>query len=242
MDENRFFRTVWRINGLALLLLILLLGGVALYSYASQAMRDGKPAIIRNVADDPGNEERWRLGQMHEIPGARHVYIPLVSDNRNIKPKEIGFTSGLHSYGSSRDYFSPSRNILFIDKTTREMRWLFRDNKQLIENIDLLSDKPQHDRNCSAAAILYHVIKKDTNRNGVLDDGDLADIAISHVDGGDYREIIPSVERVIGAKLLNDGEVLVLYQAQGKGFGTGIRLGDFSVSKPREMPRILPSS
>lgn len=57
MEENRFFRTIWRINAVTLMLLIIALGGIALYSYIVQIIREKPPAIITNVADYPNNEE-----------------------------------------------------------------------------------------------------------------------------------------------------------------------------------------
>ncbi len=237
MEENRFFRTVWRINGVALTLMLIIIGGIALYTFIEQLVRDKQPVIIKNVADDPDNEENWQLGGMQEIAGVDYVYLPLVSDNKNVKAKERGFSPALHGYGSSSYHFSLSRNILFINKKTREMHWLFNGNKQLIENIDMLSAKPEHEPKRNTVAILYHVINKDTNSNKILDEGDLADIAISRPSGRDYKVIFPAVERVIGAMPINDGEALVLYQSHGKGFTSTVRLKDLSVSKPREMPK-----
>lgn len=178
---------------------------------------------------------------MQDIPGVDYAYVPLVSENKNIKSREIGFSPARHKYESSSYYFSLSRNILFINKKTSDMRWLFNGNRQLIINIDMLSDRPPYDTKRDTAAILYHVIKKDTNFNKILDERDLADIGISRANGSDYKEIIPSVERVIGAMLINDGEALILYQTHGKGFASTIKLGDFSASKPKEMPKISAS-
>ncbi|MCP4986694.1 MAG: hypothetical protein GY928_11755, partial [Colwellia sp.] len=169
--------------------------------------------------------------------GTQFVYIPLVSEKKNISAPGQSFRKpGLHSYG--RGYFSPSRNLLFVNKQTKEMNWLFNNNGQLITNIDMLSIQKQYDENRKTDAILYKIIKKDTNADGQLTSEDLTDIAISYPDGSHYKEIFQTVERVFGTMNLNGKEVLVLYQSKGKGYASTIHLQDMSVQDTKEMPRI----
>lgn len=236
MEENRFFRIVWRVNGIAIMLLLLIVMGIAAYSLIKEMFPSHPPAVITNVAEDPQGQEKWTLGIPEEIEGTSFIYIPLVSEKENISlPVITGARKSLHSYGGG--YFSPTRNLLFVDKQTREMRWLFKDNRQLITNINMLSALRRNEKDRKVDVMLYHVIGKDTNGDKKLGSDDLADIAISFPDGTRYKEVLQSVERIYGAMSLGSQEALVLYQSSGKGYASTIRLKDLSVIETNEMPK-----
>ena len=236
MEENRFFRTVWRINGIAILLLVLFVIGAGAYTFIREMLHRGDHPVIKNVAEDPQGEEKWTLGTPKEIDGTQFIYIPLVSEKKDIAIPQPSF--GLSKIGYSRDYFAPSRNLLFINKQTREMRWLFKDNRQLIADIDMVSILKPYDKNRKIDAILYRVIRKDTNGDNKLTSEDVADIAISFPDGTRYKEVFQSVERLFGALNLGGQDVLILYQSKGRGYASTIRLADMSVQDTKEMPKI----
>jgi len=237
VDDNRFFKFVWRVNAVALFLLlaaVVIIGGVELIS---DAFRSNEPVVITNIADDPAGEEKWALGSPQTIEGTDFTYIPLVSEKKSIDTTSPNFKAkGLHSYGGG--YFSPSRNLLFVNKKTREMSWLFKDNNQLLLDIDLLSNSAECTDDRRIIAILYRVIKSDANSDGILAADDVADLAISSSDGSNYKEILPAVERVYGTEIIEGKDLLILYQSKGKGYASTVRLNDLSVQGTSEMPRI----
>lgn len=237
MEENRYFRFIWRINCVAIMLLLLSIMGIGGYYCVKEILVRDRPAVITNVAEDPKGEEKWTLGRPVEIDGTQFIYIPLVSEKKNISIPEPGMPKkALHLYGGG--YFAPSRNLLFVNKQTREMRWLFKDNRQLIVDIDLLSVHKRYEKDRKIDAILYQVIRKDTNADKKLTSEDLADIAISFPDGSRYMELFQYVERIFGAMTLDGRDVLVLYQSKGKGYASTIRLQDMSIRDTKEMPKI----
>lgn len=118
------------------------------------------------------------------------------------------------------------------------MRWLFKDNRQLIADIEMLSVLKPYDQNRKIDAMLYQVIGKDTNADNKLTSEDLADIAISLPDGTRYKEVFQSVERLFGAMIIGGQDVLILYQSKGRGYASTIRLADMSVQDRKEMPKI----
>lgn len=236
MDDNRYFRFIWRINGIAIMCLVLFVIGFGAYNLIREMFSRDRHAVITNVADDPRGEEKWTLGSPQEIDGTRFVYVPLVSEKKNLQVSAPALSkSGLHEYAGS--YFSPSRNLLFVDKSTRDMKWLFKDNGQLIADIDLLSAREEYEKNRKVDAILYRVIDRDTNGDRQLTSEDLADIALSNPDGTNYKEVLPSVEHLIGTMNLDGKEVLVLHQSKGKGYASTVRLRDMSVVDTKEMPK-----
>jgi hypothetical protein len=232
MGENRFFKIVWRINGVAIMFLLFIVIGVAAYHFIKEIFPEDAPAVITNVADDPQGEEKWTIGSPKEIEGTNFIYIPLVSEKKNISIPEPGLNKAmLSTYG----YFAPSRNLLFVNKQTREMKWLFKGNKQLIAHIDMLSVRQEYDRGRKIDAILYQVIVKDTNSDKQLNSEDLADVAISLPDGSRYKEVLQSVEHIFGAMSIGKSYHL---QSKGRGYASTIRLQDMSVIETKEMPKI----
>jgi hypothetical protein len=237
VKENRFFRFVWRVNGLSLLLLAMCLIAIGGYELVGLLFSANKPPIVQSVADDPGNKEGWHLGEVHEIPGSQYLFVPLVSENKNVKQGGTFAPAAVAQSSRWPGYYQPSRNVLFIDSDTMDMKWLFGGNGQLIASINLLATKPSKPDD-KARAILYLVIKNDTNHNGILDESDLSSIAISNAGGAGCRELVSSADRLIDARLVGQDSALILYQAKGVAYAMNIRLDNHSSSKPVQIPKV----
>ncbi len=234
MEQNRFFRIVSRFNGIAIMLIliaIIIFGG---FNIIKELFYSRKPIVIKNVAEDPKGEEKWRLGSITELGGTDYIYLPLESEKKDVSVSGMSLAkSGMHEY-----YFNPSRNILFVNKKTQEMSWLFKNNKQLINKMELVAKQKKYDNQRNIEAIIYQVVTRDTNGDGKLSTDDSADVAISYPDGSNYREIIKSVERLIGVLMLDDGELLIMYQSNGNGYTAKIKVGKGNNFSVKEMPKI----
>jgi hypothetical protein len=164
MQENRFFRFVWRVNGIAILLLTVSFVVIGGYQLIASLVGQVPAPAITNVADDPGNKERWHLGQITKIAETPYLFIPLESENKKIEPgkallpQSSGFDLREGYYGGA------SRNLLFVNTNTMEMKWLFGGNNQLVIEIDRLADRAYEEKS-KPLAILYQVVKNDTNHN-----------------------------------------------------------------------------
>jgi hypothetical protein len=238
MEENRFFKFIWRLNGVAIMLLLLFLMVVAGYHCVKEILPRRRPVAVINVAEDPKGEEKWTLGNPQDIDGTPFIYIPLVSEKKEINIAKPGMVNkALRSYDGGH-----SKNLLFLNKQTGEMKWLFKDNRQLVTNTNLLSLEKRYDKERKIEAILYHVIAKDTNGDKKLTSEDSADIGISYPDGSHYKELFQDVERIFGASVLGGREILVLYQSKGKGYASTILLQDMSIREKKEMPKITVGS
>ena len=110
MEENKFFKLVWRFNGLiisiaGLLAIVVLL--FASYEIYKSTTRDRSTRNIVNIDEGEEIDEKWRYGQLNEVVGTNYFMLPLHSDQT-----------------FSRAYFSKSsystRNYLFINTETSE--------------------------------------------------------------------------------------------------------------------------
>lgn len=236
MQENRFFRFVWRVNCIAILLLTVsavVLGGNELISSLIGNVRS---PIITNVADDPSNKERWHLGRINEIPETPYLFIRLESENKNIEP-----VKSLVAYKMLTPLYGASRNVLFVNSDTMEMKWLFGGNSQLIISIELLTDRHYEEKG-KPCAILYQVVTNDTNHNNILDERDSPHVAISDVSGENYMELIPDVERLIGTRLTAANKIVFFYQVGGIGYVMSVDIATHTMSKPVEMIKVPKTS
>lgn len=210
---------------------IILYGG---FNIIMAMLHSNKPAVIKNVADDPKGEEKWRLGSITELTGTDYIYLPLESEKKEVPVSGEMFAK----VGKRAYYFNPSRNILFVNKKTQAMHWLFKSNKQLITALELVSKDKRHDSQRNIEAILYQVITKDTNGDGKLTADDSVDVAISNPDGSEYKEVLKSVERLIGVVMLDEKELLIMYQSGGNGLAAKVKIGKELNISENAIPRI----
>jgi hypothetical protein len=233
MQENQFFRFVWRVNGIAIMMLVVSAVVVGGHEIITSLIGHANSPVITNVADDPGNKERWHLGSVNEIPETPFLFMRLESENKNIEPgKSLVASQRMESYHSGA-----SRNVLFVNLDTMDMKWLFGRNSQLLKSIDLLTERRYYEKS-KPRAILYLVVKKDTNNNKILDEGDSPDIAISDVSGENYIEFVSTVDQLIGTRLSGANKITVFYQVHGVGYAVSMDIATHTVSKPIEMPKV----
>lgn len=220
--------------------MVALLGmiAVALYNIVRELLHTRPPQVIRNVADDPSGEEKWRLGHPQQIEGTSFVYIPLISEQEDIKLRDVRHKGSLHSYGGEA-YSNPTRNILFVNMERNEMKWLFPTNGQLVTQVQMLPENAYNDdKKRSTKAILYQVVQKDTDGDKRLTVDDDTVIAFSLPDGSKYKDVLSSAERLIDATLLENKTLFLMYQTKGVGYASTLRLGDFATVKKVELPKV----
>lgn len=219
MDDNKFFKLVWRINGLTILVvgflsLIVLL--YVVYESFSFVTRDRSVRNIVNIEDAKDIKEELHFGHMSEIKGSSYVLIPLISDQNY-----------------SQVYFSKSsssaRNYLFLNSNTNEKTWLLRHNNFLFDDNDILYKKNDIDDEDKPLAHLFEIIKTDTNSDKRLNRQDLMTIALSKIDGTNYIEVIEDINSYIGHKVNDNGSLLVLYKKGGVAYSANIDLSDFKI-------------
>lgn len=226
--ESRFFKYLSRFNSLMgmigglLLICILLYAG---YMIADNIFANRDVRNIVNVQTDSDVEEKWQIGYMSSIPGTPYVMVPLNSDQR---------------YAQS--YYSKSassvRNYLFINGQNNEKDWLFDTNAYLIIEMDLLSGGAVRSDKDVVRAILYRIVKSDTNKDERLTPDDLQTVALSAPDGRNYKEILDRIDRFLGHRLVDEKTLLLLYQRKGTAFSANVDLTGFAVYNETELPKV----
>jgi hypothetical protein len=227
MEENKFFRLVWRFNGLVISVAGVLAVGVLLfvaYKLFQDVTRERTTRNIVNIEESAEVKENWRFGQLSKINDAETLMIPLYSDQ-----------------SFDRAYFSKSsnstRNYLFINTATSQKKWLFDHTNYLIERSDRLR-VGNYDSKAPIIAILYQLVKLDSDRDSRLSAGDLSTIAITHSDGSGYKELITDVEIIVDHTLLNKTELFLIYQKSGVSYSAILNVESFEVIKTDRLPKV----
>jgi hypothetical protein len=228
MDENRFFKFVWRFNGIVLMLAGVLAVGVlgfAGYKIFRETTREREVRNIVNVTDETDSDEKWRLGYLQDVDGTPYLMIPLYSDQ-----------SYAQSYYSKSSY--STRNYLFINSETNKKRWLLDTNDYLIMNDEMLSVENYDAKDRKVRAILYHMVKEDTNGDDRLTHDDLSVVALSKPDGTEFGEILSNLDVFVGHRVIDAKTILLVYQKKGIGYSATLSMEDLILSSATELPKV----
>lgn len=232
MKTTRFFRYLWRINGVLIFLAALLAVGI-LGVFALELMDFGRHTSEQavKVDSDPEKEpEPPTLGTFLHVEGTPFLRAPFTFGEQYQYAK-FSRSGGLYSI----------RNYLFFDPETTEARWLFPKDRQLIvgthelhEDIQKDESKPPERR---TIAFSYYTIDTDTNGDNQLTPEDKFSLAYSRPDGRDYTNVIGGINRILGDDTIERGtKHVVAYEADGKWLIAVISLRNFEIEKKGELP------
>ncbi|MBN3562999.1 hypothetical protein [Aliamphritea spongicola] len=227
MEENRFFKLVWRFNGLIISVAgVLAIGMLIFFSYKllTTLTRERNTRNTVNIEENTEIRENWRLGTILAVDNAKTLIIPLHSNQR--------FEGSYYNKAASS-----TRNYLFINTDTFKEKWLFDHTNYLIERSDRLK---QGDRNSKepVIAILYQLVKLDSDQDNRLSAADLSTIAITRPDGSDYKELITEVQSITNHIVLNETELFLFYKKDNASYSAIINLKKGQVMKTNQVPAI----
>ena len=197
------------------------------YRIMKDVTRERTIRNIVNVQEENDVKEKWQLGYMSTIQGSPYVMIPLNSDQ-----------SYAQSYYSKSS--SSARNYLFINSLNNEKHWLFQSSQYLIADTEFLSEKEYGSKDREVQAILYRIVKSDTNNDQRLTNDDLQTVSLSLPNGKGYTEILNGIDLFVGNRLIDKDTMLIVFQRKGKGFSANVNLSDFTISNETELPKVSP--
>ncbi len=236
MNTDKFFKRIWNINSVIILLGSLCILASLASSLARDLFRDKiMPEQTLDLAADTQNDEKWSLGYPEKIQGSKYYLIPLESEK-----KQVEADSEVMRFASYEPNSNRAKNILFIDNISNESTWLFESVKQLIINKVILTFK-NSDKNISTKAIYYEVINNDTNNDGVYDLKDKRSFSLSKVDGTGYREIISGYNSIVEASINDNENLFVIYIINEKVHSMVINLNNFEVIHKNQLQRVSDS-
>jgi hypothetical protein len=202
MKSQQFFRYVWRVNAL----LILVAAGAVLFGvsvvlgteFGNKASRAREAETGIAIEDDASSNARLSLGRASIVEGTDVLRVDL-SYNRE----------GSGGFSSSGTY-AETRNILFIERGQKTGRWLLPDNNHVIEDSsDITSDtddKPATPKRTIATVALVKPVLRPTESAS-------ATLLLFDPTGRKIVEVAANV-REIHLAVLSAGELTILYERQ----------------------------
>lgn len=237
MDENKFFKLIWRINGLIIFggtaLITLLITYYIIEDFIGSNSRP-QPAVVENLAPDPEDKEKWIIGNPIQIRGNDFVLLPLVSENKEVEMKSITNTS--RQFYKDRHHRKLSKNILFLNKKENKSFWLFSNTNRLILNTTLFPNS--YDNNSLTKVIFYNIVSKDTNSDKRLTKEDNSSLFMSTPEGENYQLVLDAYDRLISRESVGDNQLILIYQNKGKAYSRLIQLSPYKVISNIELPKI----
>jgi hypothetical protein len=225
MEKSRFPNFVCGFSKLVfltagvLMICVLAFGG---YTVIKQAFRGRIFQDTVFLADANQIDEKSHLGQLEKIEGTPYLMIVLYSEQRLL--------GGYRSISSHS-----TRNILFIDPRDNSKKWLFNANYYLLMSHEWLSERDYARDSRPIRAILYTVVKKDTNGDKKLTSDDRVAVALSMPGGNAYKEILEDIDAFSGYQVLSEDTMLITYQKKDVTYSAKVGLKDFSISGQMEL-------
>jgi len=235
MNSDKFFKWVWNLNGIILLVGVLIATALISVQLVTTVFNDNDvepPAL--NLADDKNEEEKWRLGYPRRVGETDFYYIELESEKLTV---EASIQAEVRAMFSSKYKPTRSKNVMFINGKTNYANWLFDTTDQLIADISPLY-LSEFDSQSKAAGIAYHVIKNDTNNDGLLSNEDKSTFALSKIDGSGYSEVLTGYDRILEYAVNEQGNLFMLFIDNADVFSMLVDLTTFKVIDKRQLPKV----
>lgn len=96
----------------------------------------------------------------------------------------------------------------------------------------------EFDSQSKAAGIAYHVIKNDTNNDGLLSNEDKSTFALSKIDGSGYSEVLTGYDRILEYAVNEQGNLFMLFIDNADVFSMLVDLTTFKVIDKRQLPKV----
>lgn len=135
MNSDKFFKWVWNLNGIILLVGVLITTVLISVQLVTTVFNDNDVEPPRlNLAEDKNEEEKWRLGYPQRVGKTDFYYIELESEKLTVEASEQD-ESNVRAMFSSKYQATRSKNVMFINGKTNYANWLFSSTEQLITDI-----------------------------------------------------------------------------------------------------------
>ena len=197
MEQNRFFKFIWRANGVLIFLTALLILGFTIFLFFETLIPTFKdttpPPQVTTAASAQTPDKSLKLKFEHTRFDEKYVFIDLYSE-------EDG--KGLKSYGRTQ-----TQNLGIHDLSTGETNWIFPNNNQHIKDKSRIIKTIKTETKKTDAQTLGHFLVTATTST----DGDvIRDVWVSSADGLDTRKIISDVSVTPKLVVLKNNQARIL--------------------------------
>jgi hypothetical protein len=225
MEQTGFFKWVWRVNGVAVLIALL----AFFWLFYDNEIRDRrhKPhhgEVIAPIVQDPKSTEELSFSGAIKIDGSNYSMLPLVSKDEIIENRPVVY------YGGGGRL---AKNILFINRQDNSSLWLFKDNNQLIETYTVFPNSYPYEYGAKVKftpkVIYYQVIDSNEKKKN---------LAISDTLGQNYKVLVKGISRIIAVDKSDKNSILFIYQKDGIGHSLKFDMDKFETVSDVLLPKV----
>jgi hypothetical protein len=194
-----------------------------------------KPSIPSLTTQNPGTKDekaektKYVMGEFSLTKGTDYLVAPVYIDYSGKGRIMNSSSSEYGDYSSKKGDDSSVNNYVFVNRQDLSSRKLFPDNRSTILSAEHLGEAGTEGTGSNqktivknVKAILYQVVKTDTNSDKKLNREDKKAIAIADVNGGNYKELVTGIDRVINIHTQSKDKRVVLYQTGSDYFAASI--------------------
>ncbi|MBE9004559.1 hypothetical protein IQ259_05805 [Fortiea sp. LEGE XX443] len=193
-------------------LITLIISGYTAYRIYQGLFRERLVSNIVNTETTPNVQVKTNLGVFEPLKGTNYL-MAAVSFQQNYR----------QSYYEKEA--SSIRNFLFFNTSDKSARKLVLNNNFLfLRHEKLGQSNPLEDVVKNVQGVWYEVVTADSDGDKRLTTDDKKTVALSHVSGENYTEIIRQVDRIWSTHQPNDSTLLVFYTSDAKNFVTEIHI------------------
>jgi hypothetical protein len=225
---NRFDRVIWRINGIIILSVGIVVGGISLfaaYKIYRETTRERHVVEVVNLNAETKKEEKLHLRYFDQVEGRPYLVGSLYSDQK-------------YEFSSSSKSSSSLRNLLYINEDDKSSHWLLDSHDWLILNehemFDSLSDD-ENDRKIEG--FVYEVVNKDSNQDEFLDDEDKILLLLADFKGENVKTIEEDIDDVLFIKQKDPKSFVAIITKDGK---TAIKEIELKTGKENNSSNLIP--
>lgn len=219
MDDSRFFKRLWRVNAVVLLVVLLGVAGNSVYWTIRGGFRSRyacRPNLTQYTLDlqlQTVVKAKWRYGDPQRVPGGSGYIVPLYSTWNPDDPSR---------------YYKSLRNLLFVDESLGSRRWLMPDNERGISSWKFL----EREDDGPAPGIMLNTWERDPDADEEAEDADevfTLSIHLARPDCTGLVRVLEGLTRCIGSEFVDEKHLTLFHVKDGAGYASRIALADFAV-------------
>ncbi len=226
MRRRGFFRVIWRIDAVLILLVGLLVLGLLVVATIPK-MRSGFTRVRTSDVVDPKEsaapQERLSLSGFQRETGTAYAVAQLSSTQPAYK----------FSLSSGSGENSRICNYLFVNLEDRSSHWLFPDNRRLIADKREICTPGLVDRQwvqCREVTWLaIESITEDTDGDGRLTLSDRRTLGFADSTGRNYQDVLKGADFMLGSVDKDTDNLVVFYSQGGRNYAAEVNIRERTV-------------
>jgi len=206
MEQSKFFKFIWRANGVLIFLIALLTLGLITFFFILESLLptfQNTPPPLQTNTQEVNKEADVEFGMRFERRSQFAENYVIVEQYAVYNEK------GLKSYSGNR---RQTRNIGIHNLTNGKTNWVFANNNQHIEdNVKIRKELTSSSGETESVIVGHFLVTATTSENDEV----IRDIWVSDVDGLEIKKLISNVSKSPELIIFDSNQARILLESKG---------------------------